>query len=449
MKNHLWLVLRGTRALLLCLWVTGGASVLAQEGAATPADSDGLLLEVTTDPAQIYLHETVSLTVTLLTGAQAVRNIQYPRLTGTGFTLAEFGLPRQRTLGRDGRDFSVYQFTTTLTPTRSGELRLGPAELGCELLAPAAGPAAFYGSTEARRVTLRSTAIPLTVLPLPLRGRPAGFSGAVGRFSVTRSALPAAVQAGEPVTVRTVIRGTGNLQAFACDPVSAPGLQNYPPHRELGGASLVCEQVVIPDSPAVREIPAVTVHFFDPRSQRYRSSAAAALALQVTPLSGPVAVTPPAPPGPVPPRPPAAHYPVIWPVGLSAGLLLAAGIGGSSLARRHRRRPVTAASNPDPMQVVSNRIVAAEAALAAGDADLFYTALFRAWQSFVGAKLHLSATGLTGPLPTAGLSAADYRSVCTILSHCDRARFGRHIPVSDEMSADLQMMRKLVEGPAC
>jgi len=434
-------------ALLLLLFsaLASAHAYADQGGDAGSPQPDGLLLEVKTEKTRVYVREPVSLTVTLLTGPVTVRNIEYPRLNSSAFTLGEFGPPRQRNVVRDGRDFIAYEFTTILTPKRSGALLLGPAELRCELLGPAAGPAVFFGGTEARRVTIRSAAVPVTALPLPDEGQPAGFNGAVGRFTVTMTARPTTVQAGDPVTVRTLIRGTGNIDAFSCNFITGPGLRSYQPHTEFSGSTLACEQVVIPESPAVREIPAARVQFFDPETKQYRTAMSGPVSLRVRATPAPSPSMPHRSTAQAQPPTPSPSSVTVFPVGVAAVLLLAAGIGGTFLVRR-RRAPLPVSTETDPAAVIRNWFEAAETALDAGDVDDFYTAVFRALQSAVGNRLNLPPAGITGPLRQDGLPAAVFQSARSLISQCDKVRYGKQKPGSAEMSADLQMLRELVNN---
>lgn len=65
-----------------------------------------------------------------------------------------------------------------------------------------------------RDVTVAGAPLALRVLPLPEEGRPAGFTGAVGSFTVEADANPRDVAVGEPVRLVLRIRGDGDLAGF-------------------------------------------------------------------------------------------------------------------------------------------------------------------------------------------------------------------------------------------
>lgn len=447
MRNSLLCRPRRILALLLffCMTLVGALARAAEQGEdASLSTPDGFLLEVKTSKAQVYVREPIPLTVTLLTGALTVRNIEYPRLKSSVFSLREFDPPCERIVVRGGRHYNSYEFTTTLTPKQSGTLLLGPAELRCELLAPSDSPAAFFGDTEARSVTVRSAAIPMTVLPLPVKGRPAGFTGAVGRFTVAMTASPTAVQAGDPVTVRTVIGGAGNIDAFSCKSIAIPGLRSYPPHSSITGNIFTCEQVVIPESPAVREIPAVSVSFFDLETKQYRTASSGPLALRVSAI--PILVPPTAPwivkPG-IPFDPPSPLAFTI-PAAIVAILLLATVVTGIVLLRRRQLSPLSVSADTGPALAIRHYLAEAEAALAAGEGYIFYTSVFRALQLSVGEHLDLPPSSITSLLPQWNLPVEVSMDACLMLDRCDQVRYGKQSPDHDEMSTNLFELLEII-----
>src|SRR5262249_56847351 len=76
-------------------------------------------------------------------------------------------------------------------------------------------PAFFYGGPPRQPVELTSQPLVLDVLPLPEQGKPADFSGAVGRFSLDVRGAPLDVTAGDPVTMTYTLRGDGDLSSVA------------------------------------------------------------------------------------------------------------------------------------------------------------------------------------------------------------------------------------------
>lgn len=417
------------RLLLLCLVVLM-IPVAARTEVATPA-SEPLSLELKLQRTRVYPGEGVPVTVTLLVRDARLRGIGYPRLSHGSLHLGEFSLPAKRELFLDGASCTAYDFTTSVSARQSGRYLLGPAELEAEQLSPASGAAAFFGATESSPVVIKSQPVTLTVLPVPLQGRPDGFAGAVGRFTVSVSARPREVSAGDPVTVRTVIRGEGAEREFSCRPIEARGFRGYPPVQGKGAGELSCEQLLVPETPAAAVIPPVRIGFFDPATERFGSAQSEALRLRVrsaaaksdksdkSDRSGLM--------GFVGGR-------SLWPA-LSALAALAA----AALLWRRLRQMTPPQSGEDPRQ---RWLEAARSAIAAGDADAFYGAAFRLLQLAGGEQQGVPAAGWTGPLPNGTFSGHLHERHEALLARCDRIRYGNETPQPEQMAADLLLLEE-------
>ena len=437
-----WLI----RAMLLALLLAVHHAGAVEPGVA----ADELILEVHPDKPRVYLHEAVPVTVTLLTGSTPVRDIHYPRLDGAAFRVTEFSPPRETRVIRDGREATAYQFAATLMPRKPGEIELGPAELRCDLLAPARGAAAFFGGSEPRAVTVRSKPIRFSILPLPTRGRPADFSGAVGRFTVSRKVTPTAIQRGDPVTVTTRIAGVGKFDRFSCPVIALPGVRGYPARARRTGNHLACEQVLLPETAARLEIPGARISFFDPLSERYRSAMSSPVSLVLTgapPDQTPAEVA-------LPVALPAAHVratpSAAWPLFGGVGALLIALASTAFLATR--RWPEGAGHRAEAAAVARQHLARAEAALAANDPERFYEAAFRLAQAAAAARCQRPAAGMTVGslkpyLPPDGPGEPPRRLLADLFQECDAVRYGRSGRNRQDLSRTIERLRELIATP--
>jgi hypothetical protein len=108
--------------------------------------------------------------------------------------------------------------------------------------------------------------------PLPDAGRPADFSGAIGKFTLDVNVSPKDVSVGDLITVTTTIKGLGNL-AGAASPVltPSPGFKQYP-QKLIPGTdprAISAEQIVIPENEQATTIPQIQFSFFDPDAGSY------------------------------------------------------------------------------------------------------------------------------------------------------------------------------------
>ncbi|HUO85848.1 MAG TPA: BatD family protein [Thermoanaerobaculia bacterium] len=186
-----------------------------------------------------------------------------------------------------------------LFPLRPGRHVVEPAEVEA-MPRPDADPwRANPALAEARPRTLASRPLTLDVLPLPPppSDHATTFGGLVGRFDLAARVLPEAVAAGEAATLEVTLSGRGNLESI--DAPMLPALAGFEilPAQEEGGNRIVGEHVegrrvwrfpLVPKGVGNRELPPVTVSYFEPRSGEYRTASSRPLTLAVRPASGDV-----------------------------------------------------------------------------------------------------------------------------------------------------------------
>ncbi len=121
------------------------------------------------------------------------------------------------------------------------------------------------------------------VLPLPTKGRPAGFRGAVGSYTITAHAKRSMVRLGETVRVSIRIGGSGRFRGVDTSTLrELPGFHVSSARllEDQGGLSLELEAT--PLSVELRAVPPIPFDFFDPSPPgRYRSERTSELPLRV------------------------------------------------------------------------------------------------------------------------------------------------------------------------
>jgi tetratricopeptide (TPR) repeat protein len=238
-----------------------------------------------------YVHERIPLTVVLYVGNTRVEDLQYPVVPAEGFTLERFSQPSQTREVRGGKVVNILRFETMLTPLRPGTVNIGPAQQRMALvLSSRRGRDPFFdgflGDYRKEPIEVSSEAVSLEILSLPEADRPAGFQGAVGRFTLEASAKPTELRVGDPITVRVTVAGEGNLASVSPPTIDAgDGFKAYP-QQEVSGSppgQKTFEQVLIPLRDDVRELPAVRFSYFDTQTERYETLVRGPFPLQVAP----------------------------------------------------------------------------------------------------------------------------------------------------------------------
>jgi len=179
-------------------------------------------------------------------------------------------------------------YPSTLTPTRTGTIGIGPATV--RLITTEVVMDGILRRVS-REVNLTVPGLELQSIPLPA-GAPAGFDNAVGNFSLKINAGLTEVQEGDPLPVEIVVSGSGNLDTLRPpQPVDASGWKLYDAtaeqrgdeRRELSGTA-VFKQFLRPLE-MKSAIPAYQLVYFDPREKTYKTALTEPIPLQMTPAT--------------------------------------------------------------------------------------------------------------------------------------------------------------------
>ena len=258
-----------------------------------------IFVVVEIEKEKLYLNEVVPLTIKLYVNRLSLKEIQYPKFAHEGFSVGEFEKPRQYTQGLNGIPYDVVEFRTHIFAIKPGELTLGPSELGCNLIIRKqratrkssifddffGGDAFddFFGKYETYPLELKSKEVFVTVLPLPKEGRPENFSGAVGNFNFNLLIDPKTVEVGDPMTLKMIVTGRGNFDVMRCPaPDLHENFKTYEPQVTFKGNKKTFEQILIPKTEEVKEIPRTHFTFFDPMRGTYQTISRGPLPIKVT-----------------------------------------------------------------------------------------------------------------------------------------------------------------------
>jgi len=263
----------------------GGAGSITRDQANRLQEKLFVVLKV--PKKEVYLNESLPMKVLIFVSGLSVRDIQYPDLNNIGFSIGEYTRPQQYEQIVNGLRYNIVEFNTKVYPSRVGDLQLGPAKIACNLIIPSSRRSSrfgrnsvfdddffnsFFGRHEMRPVVLESEGVNIKVLPLPQEGKPNNFSGSVGQYSFNVSIGPNNVKEGDPITLRLTILGKGNLAAIQMPSLSlGDNFKIYDPQIFEKDGIKKSEQVIIPQSEDITEIPAIQFSYFDPQLKIYRT----------------------------------------------------------------------------------------------------------------------------------------------------------------------------------
>ncbi len=259
---------------------------------------DNIFLKMSVPKQDIYLNEIIPLTIKLYVSRLAVRDIEYPIFSHNGFSTDKFAKPAQYRDVLNGREYEVIEFKTNIFGTKTAKLVLGPAQIKCNLIVNkkrqrSSSPfdsffgddafGDFFSRREIYPLSLKSKEIPITVKDLPEEGKPEDFSGAVGNFTFDLKAEPKEVNVGDPITLKMVIKGRGNFATVTCPKLEAnQSFKIYDPEVKQEYGTKTFEQILMPDTDTVQEIPKITFSCFDTEKKVYRTISKGPVPIKIT-----------------------------------------------------------------------------------------------------------------------------------------------------------------------
>ncbi|MBP2681727.1 MAG: Oxygen tolerance [Candidatus Krumholzibacteriota bacterium] len=264
-----------------------------------------MFIRATVDRDTVYVNQQVTWALGFYTDGRLnlMRTPEYSPPAAEDFWAEE--LPSQKSYYKQiqGRQYLVNEVKRAFFASAPGEYTIGPAQVNLVIDDFGQRPRdrffddffnrSFGGFGFGKPVSLKTKDIAVTVLPLPLRGRPANFSGLVGRsLELSVTADKNVAQVGEPITLKLEIQGEGNFKTMSAPAIPQPqGFKMY----ESGTSSDLFkkgdvvsgrkkyEYVLIPQVEGEKTVPAVELSYFDPAAKTYKTVRSAPIRLDVKP----------------------------------------------------------------------------------------------------------------------------------------------------------------------
>jgi len=263
---------------------------------------------------ELYVGEVIPVDIQVGTRDGVVASLNGPpMLNGDAFTLEKLSSQPDRSQEIiDGKPYTVFTWHSALAAIKPGALSLTmetPLTVRIrQALRPGAGlfgnaalddifddPAFqnFFGASTQKEVTVASAPTEFTVLELPTRDRPADFSGAVGHFTVSSDLSDDAAAAGDPITLRLHVTGSGNFDRVNTRMLhDVEQWKTYAPTAKFKAdddigyhGEKTFEQPIIATQSGTQSVPPIEFSWFDPVTGHYAEARTAPLTVAIKPAS--------------------------------------------------------------------------------------------------------------------------------------------------------------------
>ena len=274
----------------------GGGQQAARPSAST--DTGELFLRLYLSKRDAMVGEPITATLKIYQRANLTgfEDAKFPKFNG--FWSQEVDTPQSIEFQREQVGDKMYNAAVlrrwVLIPQKAGTLTIDPSEIVCLVNVRSQRPRTgsvfddFFENdyvTQRQRVSTPATSVKVTALPA---GAPAGFSGAVGEYSVSAKLSKDALKTHDAASLLVTVTGKGNVSL-----VEAPKL-DFPPDFEVydvkatsatdksgTNGSKTFEYPFIPRSPGDFVLPPVRFSYYDVKSHRYATAVTDSLRLTV------------------------------------------------------------------------------------------------------------------------------------------------------------------------
>jgi len=261
----------------------------SQSSSSGQASSENIFVRTIASKTKVHEQEALMITYKLYFAnvdvAQLTNNTKLPEFTGFLKQDLEQGEIQTELEHYNGRNYqTAVLYRTILYPQHSGDIAIDPAKFEAVLRVQTQQRARsifddFFGTYTNVTKMLTAPGVTIHVSGLP-SGKPAGFSGGVGKFTLTPSISQTELQANEAVTIKLDISGSGNMKLIKTPAIDWPeGFEPYDPKvtnnfktttSGVSGTKSI-EYLAIPRSAGEYTIPAVKFSYFDIDEKAYKT----------------------------------------------------------------------------------------------------------------------------------------------------------------------------------
>ncbi len=272
-----------------------------RDAGSTISGSD-LFIKVSANKKRVYEQEPIMLTYKVYT-LVSLTQLRGDMPDLKSFYTQEVDLPQQKSFSIETVNGRPYRTCTwsqyVMFPQMTGKLQIPSITFEGIVVQQNRNidpfEAFFNGGSGYVEVKKKIVAPGLEIQVDPLPTRPTNFSGGVGKFNLTASLNKTSVRANDPVSMRVVVSGTGNLKLIKQPIINFPkDFDQYDPKitdktkltsNGLEG-SKIFDILIVPRHQGKYEIPPVEFTYFDTSSKSYKTVKSESFVLDVAKGSG-------------------------------------------------------------------------------------------------------------------------------------------------------------------
>ncbi|MDR1682225.1 MAG: BatD family protein, partial [Candidatus Symbiothrix sp.] len=272
-----------------------------RENNASVSNAD-IFVRMNVAKSSVYENEGFLVTFKLYTAIDFsnFENIKYPEFEG--FIAQEVELPENRQWNLEnhqGRNYrTIVMKQSILYPQRSGKISIGQGKYDVVIRQRVESQRRsifdMFDTYANVKKTITSSSVTIDVKALP-SGKPASFSGAVGEYKLNSTISSTQIKAGDPVTIKLNLSGSGNIKLVNHPAIVFPNdFELFDPKIDVStkvttsgvSGTKTIEYYAVPNYAGDFTIPSAEFSYFDAKSGTYKTLKTNEYNLHVTPGEG-------------------------------------------------------------------------------------------------------------------------------------------------------------------
>jgi hypothetical protein len=260
-------------------------------------DRGPVFLDAELSSTKVYVDEQTIYTLRLY-GRARISDISLALPNAEHLDFKQLGKHREYRRVHNGKSYQVIEVRYALVPSKEGTYGIGSSRMNMTVYkGNRRSPRGrfddpFFSFSTGEPLSVVSEPLEVTVLPLPIEGRPPDFTGLVGRFSLESKLDPSTIKAGDSATLTVILKGRGNVnripdlkmpqltetKIYADQPVFEAATDA----KGLAGSKIM-KWALVPENEGIRKVPPLSLSFFDTGSRQYRTVKTSRHTLRVLP----------------------------------------------------------------------------------------------------------------------------------------------------------------------
>ncbi len=289
-------------------WPNPPAASNPGAGMGNSGPGDDVIVEMELDPPIAYVGQMIRQTLRIYTAVPLGDSIKVNRTKIPGTVEEEDVAASQRRYNatRNGRTYRVEEVSWVFYPVTVGPLVIPPIDVTVPVVTQSRRRGRGFGfdplfddffgrgpRLEPRGYRTEQKSI--VVRPIPATGRPPGYEGLVGKFSVKTELSEPQVKLGDSVTLTVTVEGEGNLRNLTLPEVKDDQVKVYDDSPDISvyldeNGRVISEKTfkraIVPQVAGNVTLPPVSIVFFNPDSGTFETASTGSIRLHVLPGAG-------------------------------------------------------------------------------------------------------------------------------------------------------------------